>query len=157
MNDPACILFLDFDGVTHPEPSHDSGVFSQMPLIEQVLLQFPRVGIVISSSWREQYRLDQLREFFRPELHDRVLGVTPDIAQPDGSWTPGQVQRYERQWECENWLRRHQPRDVPWVAIDDRAHWFEPECRHLLLTDRRLGFQADDALRLQDMLQERLP
>jgi len=55
---PAMILFLDFDGVTHPQPCGDENVFCQLHLIEAVLREreLQGVHIVISSSWREYHR-----------------------------------------------------------------------------------------------------
>ncbi len=71
-------------------------------------------------------------------------------------WLPGYVPRFDRQYECETWMNAHRDRGTPWVAIDDRGHWFEPECRHLLLTESRKGFQAEHQALLRQMLQERL-
>ena len=52
------ILFLDFDGVLHPEGEDHifkGGVdFCFLPRLEALLREFPQVKIVISSSWREQ-------------------------------------------------------------------------------------------------------
>lgn len=35
------ILFLDFDGVLHPEPSLAKDAFCRLPLIEEILQDFP--------------------------------------------------------------------------------------------------------------------
>ena len=59
------IVFLDFDGVLHPEfdpddperPKQNSDLFCRLPLIEAVLREFSQVEIVISSAWR-MYFLD---------------------------------------------------------------------------------------------------
>jgi len=45
------VLFLDFDSVMHSEPSLSHEAFTQMPLVEAVLREFPTVEIVISSAW----------------------------------------------------------------------------------------------------------
>ena len=45
------ILFLDFDGVLHPEPSLAKDAFCRLPLIEEILQDFPQVQIVVSSAW----------------------------------------------------------------------------------------------------------
>ena len=52
------ILFLDFDGVLHPEGEdhilNGGADFCFLPRLEALLREFPWVKIVISSSWREQ-------------------------------------------------------------------------------------------------------
>lgn len=68
---------------------------------------------------------------------------------------PGSASQYEREWECDAWMKQHGDWDTPWLAIDDRAHWFRPECSDLLLTDSRIGFSADDQKTLRQMLRER--
>ena len=76
------ILFLDFDGVLHPEYSDravpDEIAFCHLPRFEAVLRDFPNVEIVISSTWRYHLPLDALRERFSADkdcaLH--VLGET---------------------------------------------------------------------------------
>jgi len=46
------ILFLDFDGVLHPEFSHESRHFCCLPVLEQVVRQLQDCEVVISSTWR---------------------------------------------------------------------------------------------------------
>jgi hypothetical protein len=62
----ACIIMLDFDGVTHPDNFFDANFFCRLPLIEEVLRKFPSVKIVISSSWREHHSLDDI--YLAPRL-----------------------------------------------------------------------------------------
>ena len=47
------VLFLDFDGVTHPEPCTQQEEFCTLHMIEGVVREFAELEIVISSSWRE--------------------------------------------------------------------------------------------------------
>jgi len=59
------IIFLDFDGVLHPD---GVGLFSRLPLLESFLSRMPEAEIVVSSTWREDHTLDELRQFvFTPE------------------------------------------------------------------------------------------
>lgn len=149
------IIFLDFDGVTHPEPCGRELEFCCLALIEGVLLEFPWIQIVISSSWREHYGLKQLREFFSSGIRPRVIGMTASLKRPSADWLPGSVPQYEREWECDAWMKQNCTWGTPWLAIDDRAHWFRPECPDLLLTDSKSGFRIDDQETLRQMLQER--
>ncbi|MFD2270984.1 HAD domain-containing protein [Undibacterium arcticum] len=59
------ILFLDFDGVLHPDPCDEGERFSRLPAFEALMRDFPAVEIVVSSSWRVARTLDDLRAFFR--------------------------------------------------------------------------------------------
>lgn len=151
-----CILFLDFDGVTHPEPSPSDQAHCLLPLIEAVLREHPTVEIVISSSWRDHYTLEEMRDFFAPDIGARLIGVTPSIKNPGSDWLPGHVPEYEREWEIESWMKSNRPWGTPWLAIDDRHYWFRPDCSNLLLTDRLTGFGPDDQDTLRAMLLERL-
>ena len=152
------IVFLDFDGVTHPTPCQVDALFAQLPLIEAVLREFDAPRIVISSSWRVVHSLGVLREFFSPDLAARVIGVTPvmEAERVDQGWLPGPAQRFERQWECETWMHRNRPQGASWLALDDWPYGFEPKCPHLLLTNPESGFAPDDAPRLRALLEERL-
>jgi hypothetical protein len=150
------VLFLDFDGVTHPEPSHEKGYFSQLDLIIDVLLRYRSVEVVISSSWRMQHSLAELRDFLFELPPHRVVGETPSIINPSPTWVPGTRPSWERQWEIETWLKENRPWGTPWIALDDRAEWFEDGCKNLLLTDKTTGFTEADALLLTRMIEERL-
>ena len=58
------ILFLDIDGVLHPDPPQPDQRLRSLPRLVAILRDFPQVDVVISSLWREKLSLDQLRELF---------------------------------------------------------------------------------------------
>ena len=105
------ILFLDFDGVTHPEPYAPEAAFTQLPLIESVVRERVNVAIVVSSSWRESHSLDELRDFFAPDIQSRVVGVTPDM------WDQALAPAYVRERECLAWLQIAQPVHAGWQSM----------------------------------------
>ncbi len=146
------ILFLDFDGVTHPEGCRTADLFCRLPLIESVLLRYPHVQIVISSSWRETQPLEELRQRFRLELRERVVGCTP-LARQDPCEP---AMRHVREIECRAWLQMHRP-DAPWIALDDNPLLFQHDCPNLLAIDGRVGFTEVDSLRLDARLQPMQP
>ncbi|MBW8456939.1 MAG: hypothetical protein K0M58_00620 [Thiobacillus sp.] len=39
------------------------------------------IRIVVSSTWRHQFTLDQLRARFSPDIAVRIIGVTPGVTQ----------------------------------------------------------------------------
>lgn len=137
------ILFLDFDGVLHPF-DHPHGVFTLLPEFERVMRDFPEVDIVISSSWREAYTLDELRALFSLDMAQRIIGVTPVLLDHD--------QVYVRETEIRAWLRDAGRETESWVAIDDFEWFFSPQCANLVLTDTRTGFDE----RVERELRKRL-
>ena len=62
------IVFLDFDGVLHPEHCHESKHFSCLPVFESVLSQVPDCKLVIASTWRLQIPVERLREKLGPNV-----------------------------------------------------------------------------------------
>ena len=143
------ILFLDFDGVLHPDPCRDDQLFANSPLLASVLADFPEASVVLSTSWRTFLDLDRLVAPLDPELQRRVIGVTPRFSEITPA--PGLVP-YRRQAECVQWLDDNGVRDAAWLALDDRASWFEPYCDNLIACDSLCGFDDAAAARLRSAL-----
>lgn len=144
----APIVFLDFDGVTHPELCREDQLFTCLPLIEAVLRRHEHVEVVISSSWRVHHPLSELRKFFAEDIAHKVVDCTPVF--PSTYARPGPAGL--RQTECLAWLADHRP-DHPWIAIDDVPWMFDPGCPNLLLTLHRVGFTPANAAHLQSVLE----
>lgn len=146
------ILFLDFDGVLHPDPCNARSIlFCHLPRLESVLRDFADVQIVISSTWRTAHTLNDLKAYFSPDIAPRIIGVTPSWRDlPDLLKTIGHT--YVRQVEIEGWLRALGRPWEKWIAIDDKAYWFKPFLPNLIRTDARFGL-ADDVI---DKLRARL-
>lgn len=70
------IIFVDFDGVLHPD---GVALFSRLPMFESLLARMPDAEVVVSSTWREDHTLEQLRQFPSPDLRRRITGVTPSL------------------------------------------------------------------------------
>lgn len=104
------LLFLDLDGVLHPFirradwPPEESELFAFLPRLLTVLDDFPRVDVVISSSWR---LIDGVLETELPDaLRQRVIGCTPEIRRPARSYYPaGYKPEPVRFLEIEKYLR----------------------------------------------------
>lgn len=150
------VLFLDFHGVTHPDPGWNAEPFCRLPLIEAVLRDFPCADIVISSSWRDHHSLEDIRGFFAADIVPRDADVTPSIKTPSADWLAGFVPTHEREWEIETWMKANRPWGTPWLAIDDRDWWFSPGSPNLLLTKAEEAFTEANAEELRLMLQDRL-
>lgn len=144
------ILFLDFDGVLHPDPCPAGArLFEHAPRLEQALAPFD-VDIVLSTSWRSLAPLEVLAARLPPALAARVVGTTPHFSAISGA--AGRLFPYPRQAECVAWLRdRAQSR--PWLALDDRPDWFEPYCERLIVCDSRSGLDDEVLARLASALE----
>jgi hypothetical protein len=129
------ILFLDFDGVLHPD---GVGLFSRLGLFEEYLLKMPEAKIVISSSRRETHALEDLKANFSASLRRRIIGITPSL--DDGYDSGG------RQHEIEAFLKVAglNGANSSWIALDDTRLFFEDDCSFLILTDPNQGFREID-------------
>jgi hypothetical protein len=130
-------IFLDFDGVLHGESEVGSRPFNRLPLLEDALGKTDAdFQIVISSSWRFHYTLDELRVNLG-SLKNFVVGVTPEIR-------PCSDMRYHEILEVV-----HAYALEKWIAIDDADWEFPPDCKNLLQCDPRLGFGKFQAEEIQ--------
>lgn len=136
-------LFLDFDGVLHPEFCHESRHFSCLPFFEQVLRATADIDVVVSSTWRQQYSLDELRSRFSMDVAHRVIGVTPEYK--DLVDVPDSLLGYEREAECRAWLLTRDRAVFPWLAVDDRPWLYRPFSRSLFLVDGKTGMTDTSA------------
>ena len=134
----------------HPEFCHESWHFSCRPFLEQVLRQVPDVDVVISSAWRLQWPVEQLRARFSADVAHRVIGVTPQFTDLED--IPNSLLGYEREAECQAWLRAHDRAVFPWLAVDDRSWLYRPFNRSVFLVEGKTGMTAAGA----EVLTERL-
>lgn len=148
------ILFLDFDGVTHPVKSNINDIFCRFPLLEDFLVNTqPSWRIVLSTSWREPHSLNELLDFIPESLHHRVLGTTV----PDSHPGPGQMdselnataQRHAQILYC---LQEHYPGEA-WLALDDTPEDFLPNTPQLVLCNPATGMLQNTLQELQQRYQ----
>ena len=128
------IVFLDFDGVTHPV----SGSTPFRPdCLEALSCATSELNthIVITSSWRLEYNLDELKLLLGDELGSRVIDVTPELDQDPFLHWP-------RAREVLKWLIQNRMHDKPWVAIDDEEGNYP--AGYSYITDRQTGFTNRD-------------
>lgn len=144
------ILFLDFDGVLHPEPCFDrTQFFCFLPKLENVLREFSSVKIVISSTWRDNRSLNELRGFFSETIRHRVIGTTPhwrdcrELLENFG---------FQHQAEIEAYLRSSPEPWESWIAIDDKPYLFRPFLPNLIKTKSEIGFDEVAEKRLRFLL-----
>lgn len=141
------ILFLDFDGVLHPSPSGELGIFCHLERFEAILRAHPTVEFVISSSWRLTYPEDVIVGIFADDIQSRIIGMTPEIKDNF---------QYPRHAEILAWLDGAAYHG-PWIALDDAADEFPESCENLLLCEVEIGFDEMLAQRLRRILENNDP
>ena len=148
------ILFLDFDGVLHPDPCRDGArLFENAPRLAEALSEFPHVVLVLSTAWRQGASYQQLVEQLPEPLRERVIGVTPNFSDfaPAAALVP-----YRRQAECMYWMRQNRVQDHSWLALDDRPSEFTAYCENLIGCDPQSGFDDAASERLRSALQRQV-
>lgn len=135
------IVFLDIDGVMHPIDRRD-GIFSCLDRFESAMRDCV-CDIVISSSWRTEHTIEDLRTRFSNDIAARIVGITPD--HYDGF----AAEIYGREKEILAWLREACRDHEPWVAVDDSEWMFSPASEHLVRTDPGRGFDDVAAVTLR--------
>lgn len=129
-------IYLDIDGVLHRLPvSHE---LEYLPAFEQILRSHPDVQVVISSSWRKDFSLEQLRELFSTDVRHQVVDVTPTLSLS------------KRHKEIRQHLLATSYRGA-YVVLDDSSAEFPANWPRLLLCDPERGFddERQDALLAQ--------
>jgi len=131
-------LFLDFDGVLHPSLCNDKDKFSNAKLLEEALSP-SSCQIIISSSWRFQFTLDQLKKVLPKTVSNLVTDTT-------GEAITGQYARYN---EIKHWLESKQKPFADWMAIDDAINEFPPDCTNLIATKSSQGITKEQIIELK--------
>lgn len=136
-------LFLDFDGVLH---THSGKRFSLVENFAKVLKKFPEVKIVFSTSWREYSTVEFLSSYLPEELHSQCVGMTP--------WFKESM-KYPRYNEIQHYLKENNITE-DWLAVDDLASLFPPDCPNLFLVNGREGITKETAKVLQKTIKDML-
>jgi hypothetical protein len=141
------ILFLDFDGVLHPDKAyhyHNRGVvlecdghalFEHVDALVDLLESYPEVPIVLSTSWVSVLGFDRAKGYLPKTLQKRVRGATYHTSL--SHWWAN-VTRFQ---QIAGYLARHQPGD--WIAVDDDDEGWPDEMRHHLVHTNEWGGLGD--------------
>jgi len=155
------ILFLDFDGVLHPDAAFlvkgrptlksEGELFMWAPLLIDVLVDFPEVQVVLSTSWARELSFSRACRWLPDELRGRVIGATWHSAMSfkrDGfrslsNWWD-EATRYQQ-------IKRYVGRAglVDWVAVDDQPEgWGVDDLDKLVQTNSDTGLSDPSMLAL---------
>ncbi|WP_215779861.1 HAD domain-containing protein [Paludibacterium sp. B53371] len=144
------ILFLDFDGVLHPDAVYlekrgpvlraPGELFMWAGLLEDALAPHPDLKIVLSTSWVRFRSFSRTRKALPSRLQSRVIGATWHSRTDPVEWR--ELSRYQQ-------IRRYLSRTSPteWLALDDDDEaWGENDRYRLILTDPSQGIGKQDTL-----------
>lgn len=107
------LLFLDFDGVLHPEDDIKTSFFCNMPYFLDFLQHFPEVEIVLHTTWLLESSLAQLKKNFPEEIQYKIID----------SCTPTQFDDNGGYLDIKNFINNKYPHST-WLAINDKKHLF---------------------------------
>lgn len=144
------LLYLDYDGVLHPDEVYldahnrvylrgEGKLFEHAALLEALLAPYPMLKIVLSTSWVRLKGFDRARGRLPQGLRERVIGATwhSRFLRDDHmrDWWVNQSSRYE---QIRHDVVRRRPDD--WMALDDDEQgWPLPEARRLVACDPMRG------------------
>lgn len=133
------VLFLDFDGVLHPATGDSVPEFSKADTLASAMQGYA-CDIVISSTWRFHYGLDQLKDFLPCGIAERIIGTIGDDARS----------HFARHDSILAWLAQSDP--VDWRALDDAQAEFR-ETSHLIACSPEVGLEEAQILELRTWLE----
>ena len=145
------VLFLDFDGVLHPDAVYlsrqgptlkaEGTLFMWAPILTNLLVDFPMISLVLSTSWVRHLGYKRALAYLPIELQERVIGATWHSSMAkhwvdenlwDGKTRYDQICRY---------AARSQLRE--WIALDDDIQgWAEDSAQRLIACTPDLGLSA---------------
>jgi len=172
------IIFLDLDGVLHPDAVYkfrnkplelraEGALMMHAPLLEDILDEYDphsHIKIILSSSWVRSLGFSKTLKKMTPGLRSRVKGATwhSSMKKSDGRPYSRATDRFNGvpRWQQIVWyVNRHAVQN--WIAIDDLHSggetWPDNLRDHLILTDSDKGFgcqyvQAELKLRLKGLM-----
>lgn len=141
------LVFLDFDGVLHPNQATPEQRFQHVDALMDLLDEHPEAELVVSSSWRFHFSWEELQAEVPHRLAARLTAAT-------GQALPGRIQRHA---EVSAFVRRLEAEGQgarPWCALDDCSWEFPPDCDELIACDGARGIQEPELCRLQGWLSQ---
>jgi HAD domain in Swiss Army Knife RNA repair proteins len=134
------IVFLDFDGVLNSlsQIAFGSNTTFNPEAIRRLneIVQRSQARVVISSTWRVHYSLDELRELLTSNgFRGEIIGCTPIFSHDHATSLPdiGMI----RCQEIQNWIDAHSEPLTSFVALDDLE--LQLLAAHQVLTDMEVG------------------
>lgn len=149
------ILYLDFDGVLHPEAvfwhprrgvylhpalaADGHRLFEHAQFLEELLEPYPDVRIVLSTSWVPHFGFSRARGFLTPSLQARTIGATFHTRMDKQAF--GLLPRGQ-QVLADVWRRRTNF----WLALDDTDDGWDGTQENVVIADPVGGLASPDVV-----------
>jgi hypothetical protein len=149
------VLYLDFDGVVHPEPVHWSvrrgayltaeleaagrRLFEHAELLEELLEPYASLRIVLSTSWAVEYGYSRAAKRLPEGLRKRVIGATFHSSMDRAAF-----RKMPRGGQVLSDVARRRP--SVWLALDDTDEGWNTAREHVGVTDERHGIAEPGVL-----------
>ncbi len=152
-DDGSVVLFVDIDGVMHPDMSPPEHEFSCIEVFERALSPYRELDIVITGRKRLSMGLDRIRSRFSAEFANKIVGVTPDLSGEEDAADP-ELERTV--WMAKN--RSATPaQENRWIGVGPlRAFSGEEPVDRVLLVSPQAGFTYEDGALLQRAIEVKL-
>lgn len=140
---PLMLLFLDFDGVLHPDEVYmirgrptlraEGSLFMWVDVLEKTLSPYPQIEIVLATSWVRWRSYSRTCKALPEVLRTRIVGATWHSRMDPREWA--ELTRYQ---QIRRYLRRRH--NVEWLALDDDDEgWGHADINRLICTDPEQG------------------
>jgi len=140
------IIFLDFDGVLHPNLD-ESSHFCCAPLFWELLRRHPEARVVFSTGWRFEHSVAQLGSLVcsngGEDLAARFIDATPLLRH--------ETEAGSREKDCRAWLQASN-HTGPWLALDDMRILFSRAASNLYHVNPKRGLMPHDVERISSLI-----
>jgi hypothetical protein len=149
-------LYLDFDGVLHPDGVYnDRGqpelmlpgrLFQHAHILLEALAYHPEVKIVLSTSWVSVFGYNATLAYLTPKIRERVIGSTWREPQQVGIYKTERFGKLTRFQQIMEHVAINQITN--WLALDDlhsnSQGWLASYSKHLVLCHPDTGLSHPD-------------
>jgi hypothetical protein len=148
--EPLVILYVDYDGVVQDDDVYENPktgeiyiktpgrtLFEWLHILARIIALFPRVKIVLSTSWVLSKGFEYAKSQLTPELQERVIGATLPAKYAQKGWFK-RMSRYE---QIIRDVARRKP--LAWLAVDNNCDkWPKDQLDKLVLTEDHVGLSS---------------
>ncbi len=147
------ILYLDFDGVLHPNEVYKykkevrmdyrgHSLFEWNDILEDILDNYPDLKIVLSTTWVRMTTFHKSKKRLPASVQEKVIGATYHSCYKKDSELYYEFPTLSRYESIKRDVHRRKP--SRWIALDDdNEYWHESEKGKLILCHPDRGISSE--------------